>query len=110
MSDPSVHPTELHCTHCGRRVTPTRHTRTGYRVDYYSVHTGEVEPTAIHRSDDTTITVYRLLTAVDVITCVECYRRADVQAERNRLFRPEATRAAVAAAAPRCADPMRGRA
>lgn len=89
-------------------MSPTRHTRTAYEVDYYSMHTGEVEPTAVHRSDDTTITVYRLLTAIDVITCVECYRSAAVQVERDRLFRPEATRAAEAAAAPEWADPIRG--
>jgi len=67
------------------------HTRSTYRVDYYALHTGEVEPTTMARSDDPTeaITVMRLVHAVEIFTCVDCYRQPSVRRERERLFRPE---------------------
>lgn len=80
----------LRCDHCGRPVSVTRHTRFAYRVDYYSLHTGEVEATTLKTDDEReSITVQKLLTAVDVITCVDCYRQPAVQADRERRFRPE---------------------
>jgi len=78
------------CVHCGREVKPTRHTRTGYRVDYYSMHTGESEPGTLLNEDGSVEMVYqKLLHAREIITCVDCYARAEAQAERERLFRPE---------------------
>ncbi len=79
----------LHCMHCGRPVLGTRHTRTSYRVDYYTLHTGVVEPVTVQRADDSTVTVFRLLDPVNVVTCVECYKEREVREERERLFRPE---------------------
>src|SRR5262245_42605851 len=82
----------LRCNHCGREVTETVHTRSSYRVDYYALHTGEVEPVTLPRADETAplVTVFKLLRASEVVTCAECYRRPDVRAEREILFRPEA--------------------
>lgn len=84
----------LHCSHCGRPVAETIHTRNSYRVGYYSLHTGDVEPTTIQRGDDEPVTVLRLITARDVITCGDCYRMPRVRLERERLFRPEQSGAA----------------
>jgi len=83
--------THLRCHHCGREVNETRHTRTAYRVDYYTLHTGAVEPMTMARSDDPTdvVTVMRLLRAVEIFTCVDCYRQPAVRRERELLFRPE---------------------
>ena len=86
LVDPRV---ALHCAHCGRAVAETRHTRSSYRVDYYSLHTGDVEPVALQHGDEPPVTVFKLLTAHDVVTCVECYRKPQVRARRERLFRPE---------------------
>lgn len=81
---------ELRCAHCGRQVAETRHSRTSYRVDYYSLHTGEVEPvTLIIEDEGLPMTFQKLVRAVDVITCVDCYRAPAVQGERERRFRPE---------------------
>ena len=78
------------CHHCGRPVHETMHTRTGFNVDFYSLHTGEVEPVTLSRPDENgDITVMRLLNPIEVITCVECYQRAAIRDERERLFRPE---------------------
>jgi hypothetical protein len=82
--------TPLRCTHCGREVAETVHTRSSYRVDYYALHTGDVEPVVI-RVDQSAppVTILRLLRAENLLTCVDCYRRPKVQAERELLFRPE---------------------
>lgn len=81
----------LHCTHCGREVGETMHTRASYRVDYYSLHTGDVEPATVARRDDPTesMTVLRLIRPVDVFTCAECYRKPSIRDERELTFRPE---------------------
>jgi len=67
------------------------HTRSTYRVDYYALHTGDVEPTTMARSDDPAdvITVMRLIRPVEIFTCVDCYRLPSVRRERDRLFRSE---------------------
>ena len=70
------------------------HTRVAYRVDYYSLHTGDVEPTTIQRGDDEPVTVLKLLTRRDVVTCSECYRQPHVRQAREALFRPEQSAAA----------------
>jgi hypothetical protein len=81
----------LHCHHCGREVGETTHTRSSYRVDYYSLHTGDVEPTTLSRHDDPaeSVTVLRLVRPTDVFSCVDCYRKPNVRSERELLFRPE---------------------
>lgn len=72
----------LHCSHCGRAVGPTVHTRDGWRVDHYLLHTGEVEPAVFRRDefgppiDYLRLTSYRL-----VVTCAECHARADIRAQ-----------------------------
>jgi hypothetical protein len=83
--------TSLHCHHCGREVGETTHSRTAYRVDYYALHTGDVEPATISRRDDPTtlVTVLRLVRAIEVLTCADCYRQPGVRRERELLFRPE---------------------
>jgi hypothetical protein len=81
---------ERRCTHCGRVVYETRHSRTSYRVDYYSLHTGAVEPvTLIVEDEDVRMTFQKLVTSTDVITCVDCYCAPAIRGERERRFRPE---------------------
>ncbi|HXQ20452.1 MAG TPA: hypothetical protein VN812_02175 [Candidatus Acidoferrales bacterium] len=82
----------LHCHHCGREVRETTHTRSAYRVDYYSLHTGDVEATMLSRHDDPAepVTVLRLVKPNDVFSCVDCYRKPAVRSARELLFRPEA--------------------
>ena len=81
----------LKCFHCGREVLGTVHTRTSYRVDYYALHTGDVEPVTLQRADDamTLVTVLKLVHPTEVITCVDCYRQPTIQRRREQLFRPE---------------------
>lgn len=79
----------LHCTHCGHEVAETMHTRASYRVGYYTLHTGDVEPMTIQRADEEAVTVLKLLTRRDVVTCAECYRQLHVRLEREALFCPE---------------------
>ena len=79
------------CSHCGRAVAETRHTRSSYRVDYYALHTGAVEPVTLARADDTAspLTVLKLLQPSEILTCADCYREPHVRARREVLFRPE---------------------
>lgn len=80
----------LRCTHCGRPVRETLHTRSSYRVDYYSMHTGSVEPSFLSRHDsDEAFGYLRLIEPTEVISCADCYRDPRVREERERLFRPE---------------------
>jgi hypothetical protein len=81
----------LRCHHCGREVSGTVHKRSSYRVDYYALHTGEVEPVTLVRGDEATrvVTVLKLVRANHIVTCVECYREPEIRAARDALFRPE---------------------
>lgn len=68
----------------------TLHTRTTYTVDYYSLHTGPVETCSLVIDDgERRLTFQRLLRAEEVITCVDCYAKADVQHDRELRFRVE---------------------
>ena len=91
MSGASSAKLQHRCHHCGREVAETVHTRSAYRVDYYSLHTGDVEPTTMARSDDPAdvVTVMRLVRAFEVRTCADCYRQPGVRRARARLFRTE---------------------
>lgn len=87
-----VHGTRPRCHHCGRVVRETRHTRTSYRVDYYSMHTGPVELSTLSRHDsEETFTYLKLLHTVEIFTCAECYHDPEIREECERLFRPELT-------------------
>ncbi len=87
--DPSLDAV-LRCSHCGRPVRETEHTRTSYRVDYYTLHSGHGELCSIGGDDrQHAITYIRLFDRFDVVTCVECYRQPAVRADRDRQFQPE---------------------
>jgi hypothetical protein len=80
-----------HCSHCGRPVRGTIHTRSRYWVDYYELHGGQVEPATLRHGEDGPVQVYQRLMAPElVITCADCYRNASVQEQREERFRPEA--------------------
>ena len=91
MSGADATKTQLRCHHCGRELAETMHSRSTYQVDYYALHTGDVEPTTMARSDDPAdlMTVMRLVRAFEVFTCVDCYRQPAVRRERELLFRTE---------------------
>jgi hypothetical protein len=81
---------EGRCETCGRPVFATQHTRGDYQVDYYSLYSGHGEVTALAGDERTRGQTYvRLIDRFDVITCADCYQRPEVQAERERRFRPE---------------------
>jgi len=86
----SGHGQSFRCDHCGRSVKETQHTRTAYTVDYYSLHTGPVEPCSLVTDDgERRLTFQKLLSVQEVVTCVDCYRSAEVQRERELRFRRE---------------------
>ena len=91
----AVHGTRssLHCHHCGGELSETVHTRSSYRVGFYGLHTGDVEPITIPRRDDPAemVTVLRLIRSNEIWTCADCYRQPHVRRERELLFRPELT-------------------
>jgi hypothetical protein len=87
--DASLEPA-LRCNHCGRAVRETLHTRTSYRVDYYTLHSGHGELCTVAGDDrQQAFTYVRLFDHFDVISCADCYPQAAVQAERDRQFHPE---------------------
>jgi hypothetical protein len=85
-----AHRTNLRCEHCGRAVAETTHTRSDYRVDYYSLATGDVEPCTLTSEDGQyRITFQKLIRPFEMVTCVDCYRDPGVRRDRERRFRPE---------------------
>jgi hypothetical protein len=81
---------DLRCSHCGRPVCETVHTRSSYRVDYYELHTGQVEASILRHGDGGPVQTYqRLLVPELVITCADCYQDPLIQDEREQRFRPE---------------------
>jgi hypothetical protein len=68
------------CLRCGARVGGTVHTRSGYRVGHYRLHTGRtVEATFRRREEEAAIAYRRLVEAVDRVACAGCFARPDVQ-------------------------------
>ncbi len=70
----------LRCSRCGGVVQGTRHTRTGYTVGHYVLHTGRTsEATVRRRDDEAPVTYRRLLDPLEVVSCPTCFARPDVQ-------------------------------
>ncbi len=63
----------LRCARCGAVVEGTRHTRTGYTVGHYALHTGPTAESTIHYGMDETLTCRRLVRAVEVVCCPACF-------------------------------------
>jgi len=81
---------QLRCDHCGRPVCETKHTRSEYRVDYYLMHSGDVEPCSMSLDDgERTLVFQKLVRAVEIVTCADCYRDPDTRHRREAEFRPE---------------------
>jgi hypothetical protein len=89
VSQGQSQPVVLRCDHCGRVVHETIHTRSDYHVDYYSLHTGDVELCSLVSDDGEPRAFQRLIRRFDLVTCVDCYRSRAVQREREMKFRPE---------------------
>ena len=77
--DSSV-PPALRCSRCGGAVDGTQHTRTGYVVGYYVLHTGRTEEAAVRRRDDEApITYRRVLEPLDVVSCPQCFGEPEMR-------------------------------
>jgi len=70
----------LRCTRCGAAVEGTRHTRNGYTVGHYVLHTGPTgEASLRRREDEAPMTYRRLLETVEVVSCPACFVRPEVR-------------------------------
>jgi len=70
----------LRCTRCHATVQGTCHTRTGYTIGHYVLHTGRTaEATVRRRDDEAPITYLRLVEVVEVICCPACFRHPDMR-------------------------------
>jgi len=71
----------MQCSHCGREVFGTVHTQKTFKVDFYLLHTGETQwEFLVTRKPDAPPLRYRkLIRAVDVFTCVQCYARPEIR-------------------------------
>jgi hypothetical protein len=64
----------IRCSRCGAAVNGTCHTRTGYQVGYYVLHTGRtVEATVRRRDDEAPLTYRRLVEPAEVVSCPTCF-------------------------------------
>jgi hypothetical protein len=70
----------LRCRRCGAGVRGTCHTRTGYTVGYYVLHTGRTVEAVARRADDEAVLFYRrLVEPLEVVTCPACFVTPAVQ-------------------------------
>ena len=84
-------PPALRCKRCGADVEGTRHTRTGYEVGYYLLHTGPTEDAAVRRRDDEAPLPYRrLLEIVEIVSCPSCFALPEVRRLWSAFGDPEA--------------------
>ena len=71
---------DIRCTRCGAAVVGTRHTRVGYVVGHYVLHTGATEEATLRRRDDEAPIVYRrLVDAVEFVSCPSCFGSPEVR-------------------------------
>ncbi|MBI4529758.1 MAG: hypothetical protein HY695_38660 [Deltaproteobacteria bacterium] len=79
----------MECFHCGREVRETSHTQKGYRVDYYLLHTGRTERVFFKepREDIALLHYLKLTQPVDIISCVECYAKPQIQHRLDNDFK-----------------------
>jgi hypothetical protein len=72
--------TILRCARCGAPVDGTCHTRVGYTVGHYALHTGRTEEATLRRGSEEAPLVYRrLLEPVDVVSCAGCFATAEMR-------------------------------
>jgi hypothetical protein len=78
----------MQCFHCGRDVRETTHRQKSYKVDYYLLHTGYTEPAFFINTklDAPPYRYLKLIQAVDIITCVECYARPQIREQLEEDF------------------------
>ena len=77
--DASV-PSGLRCLRCGAVVEGTQHTRTGYVVGYYVLHTGRTEEATVRRRDDEAPIAYRrVFEPVDMVSCSRCMAEPEIR-------------------------------
>ena len=70
----------LRCTRCGAAVDGTRHTRSGYTVGYYVLHTGRTGEASVRRRDDEApVTYRRLLETFEVVCCPVCFAHPEMR-------------------------------
>jgi hypothetical protein len=72
-------PDILRCNRCGTVVEGTQHTRSGYRVGHYRLHTGPTEEVTIRQPDDTLLPYRRLVRPVEVVSCPRCFAEPAVR-------------------------------
>ena len=76
------------CHHCQRAVQPTVHGRRGATVDYYRTVTGAGRRETHEDSrSGMTVRVTRVEHLIQLNTCVDCWKRPDVQAALETLRR-----------------------
>jgi hypothetical protein len=81
MSQPRGATTGARCFRCGAAVSGTRHTRSGYIVGHYALHTGRtVEATLRRREDEAPLVYRRLVEPVEILACPACHALPEVQA------------------------------
>lgn len=81
----------MNCFYCGREVYSTRHTRSGFRVDYYLLHTGKIQSAFFHTINDDIPTKQTdvLVDAYDIITCVDCMKHPKFKDDFNKKIKGE---------------------
>lgn len=70
----------LRCSRCGVAVEGTLHTRGGYTVGHYILHTGRTEEATLRRgADDAPLVYRRLVDPTEVVVCRACFARTEVR-------------------------------
>lgn len=71
----------MRCSHCGREVMPTIHTKDGYTVDYYSLITGNLVPVMLDETEtgEETFQYYKIEQMIELITCVSCWKDPEIK-------------------------------
>jgi hypothetical protein len=78
----------MQCFHCGRAVRETIHTQKNYRVDYYSLHTGNTEWAFFVNPNEHVLPLryLKLTHPADIVTCIECHARGEIRQRLDEDF------------------------
>jgi len=78
----------MQCSKCKRHLEPTMHTRSGYKVEAYMLHTGSAVPVIMLEESDEEKKFMKIEDPRIVTICDKCIKKAEVKKAIGKFEAP----------------------